>query len=96
MEQSFSSLDFVAIIFNILVGIGLPILLVLLIRKKCRMRIGPLFVGACAYIGTNMFLQGIVDTLIYIITPLADFFAENGMARSIIFGLLHGVVHLGG
>ena len=96
MEQSFSSLDFVAIIFNILVGIGLPILLALLIRKKCRMRIGPLFVGACAYIGTNMFLQGIVDTLIYIITPLAEFFAENGTARSIFFGLLHGVVHLGG
>lgn len=96
MEQAFSGLDFAAIIFNILVGIGLPILLIVLIRKKCRMRIGPLFVGACAYIGTNMFLQGIVDTLIYVITPLAEFFANNEMPRSIFFGLLHGVVQLGG
>ncbi len=96
MEQAFSGLDFAAMIFNILVGIGLPILLIILIRKKCRMRIGPLFVGACAYIGTNMFLQGIVDTLVYVITPLADFFAKNDMPRAIFFGLLHGAVQLGG
>jgi len=96
MEQPFSGLEFAAIVFNILVGIVLPILLAVLIKKKYNMRIGPLFVGACAYIGTNMFLQGIVDTVVYMIVPLANFFVEHAMPRAIFFAILHGCVQLGG
>lgn len=96
MEYTFSGLAIAGIIFNIIIGLGLPAALALVIKKKCKMRMGPLFVGACAYIAANMFLQGIVDTLILTIQPLAEYFLENGMQRSIFFGLVHGGVQLGG
>lgn len=96
MEQSFSTLSILGMIFNVFAGIGVPILLVVLIKKKYEMRIGPLFVGACAYIAANMFLQGIVDTSISLITPFATFLMENDMPRVIIISILHGAVQLGG
>lgn len=95
MEQ-FSTLMIVSMIFNVIAGIGVPILLVVLIKKKYDMRIGTLFVGACAYIAANMFLQGIVDTCVNLIQPLANFFMENAMPRAIIMAILHGAVQLGG
>lgn len=96
METAFSIPAILSIVFNILVGIGLPILLVVLIKNKYKMRIGVLFVGACAYIAANMFLQGIVDTCVYLIKPLADFFLNNPMPRAVFFAILHGGVQLGG
>lgn len=96
MEYTFSGLAIAGIIFNILVGLGLPIALAVFIKKKCKMRIGPLFIGACAYIAANMFLQGIVDTVIVLIQPLAEYFLENELPRSIFFGVVHGGVQLGG
>jgi len=96
MAQSFSTLAILCMIFNILAGVGAPILLVILIKKKTAMRIGPLFVGACAYMAANMFLQGIVDTLIGLIAPLANFLAANAKACAVIMAILHGVVQLGG
>lgn len=96
MEQSFSTLSILCMIFNIIAGIGVPILLVVLIKKKNDMRIGPLFVGACAYIAANMFLQGILDTVISLIAPFANFLVNNAMPRAVIMAILHGAVQLGG
>ena len=96
MAQSFSTLAILSMVFNILAGIAVPVLLVVIIKKKNDMRIGPLFVGACAYIAANMFLQGIVDTLISLIEPLANFLATNGKACAVIMGIVHGVIQLGG
>ena len=96
MAQSFSTLAILSMVFNVLAGIAVPILLVVFIKKKNDMRIGPLFVGACAYIAANMFLQGIVDTLIGLIAPLADFLAANAKACAVIMAVLHGVIQLGG
>lgn len=96
MEQSFSTLAIICMIFNVVAGIGVPVLLAVLIKKKYDMRIGTLFVGACAYIAANMFLQGIVDTSISLIQPLATFFVENDMPRVITMSILHGAVQLGG
>lgn len=96
MAQSFSTLAILSMVFNVLAGIAVPILLVVLIKKKNDMRIGPLFVGACAYIAANMFLQGIVDTLIGLAAPLANFLAANAKACAVIMAVLHGVIQLGG
>lgn len=95
MEQ-FSTLMIVSMVFNILVGIALPIALVVLIKKKFEMRIGPLFIGACTYLAINMILQGIVDTAINLIQPLAEFLAENAMVCAIFISVLHGLLQLGG
>ena len=96
MEQSFSTLAIISMAINTVVGIGLPILLVYLIKKKNDMRIGTLFVGACGYIGANMFLQGIFDTVISMITPVAQFLVDNAMPRVIIMSVCHGAIQLGG
>lgn len=96
MEYTFSGPAIAGSIFNILVGLGLPVALTIFIKKKWKMRIGPLFVGACAYMAANMFLQGIVDTVILLIKPLAEYFLENELPRSIFFGIVHGGVQLGG
>ena len=90
MEQ-FSTLMIVSMVFNILVGIALPIALVVLIKKKFEMRIGPLFIGACTYLAINMILQGIVDTAINLIQPLAEFLAANAMVCAIFISVLHGL-----
>ena len=95
MEQ-FSTLMIVSMVFNILVGIALPIALVVLIKKKFEMRIGPLFIGACTYLAINMILQGIVDTAINLIQPLAEFLAANAMVCAIFISVLHGLLQLGG
>lgn len=96
MEPVFSLAAVISIIFNIFVGILVPIILIFLIKKKYKMRIGVLFIGACAYIASHMFLQGIVDSCVYLIKPLATFFVNNGLVRSIVFSILHGFVQLGG
>ena len=96
MAQSFSTAAILSMIFNVLAGIGAPILLVVLIKKKNDMRIGPLFVGACAYIAANIFLQGIVDILIGSFAPLADFLVANAKVCAVIMAVLHGVIQLGG
>ncbi len=96
MEQSFSTLAIISMIFNIVVGIGLPILLVILIKKKYDMRIGTLFIGACAYIAANMFLQGIFDTVISMIPPVAQFLVDNPIPRVIIMSICHGAIQIGG
>ena len=95
MEQ-FSTFMIVSMIFNIVIGIGLPILLVILIKKKYEMRIGPLFVGACTYLAINMLLQGAVDTAINLIQPLANFLAANEMVCAVVIAVLHGLLQLGG
>lgn len=96
MEPSFSTLAILSMVFNTVVGIGLPVLLVILIKKKYDMRIGTLFIGACAYIGANMFLQGIFDTVISMITPVAQYLVDNPMPRVIIMAVCHGAIQLGG
>lgn len=96
MEPVFSLAAVLSIIFNIFVGIAVPIILVVLIRKKFKMRIGVLFIGACAYIASHLFLQGIIDSCVYLIKPLADFFVEQSLARAIVFSVLHGLAELGG
>lgn len=96
MEPSFSTLAILSMVFNTVVGIGLPVLLVILIKKKNDMRIGTLFIGACGFIAANMFLQGILDSVISLITPVANFLVENPMPRVIIMSLLHGAIQIGG
>ena len=95
MEQ-FSTLMIVSMIFNIVVGIGLPIGLAIFIKKKFEMRIGPLFIGACTYLAINMILQGVLDTAINLITPLAQFLAANTTLCAIVISVLHGLLQLGG
>lgn len=85
-----------SLVFNVLVGIGLPVSLILLIRKKTKMRIGVLFIGACAYIATNIFLLSIVDTGLYLIKPLAAYFETHVLQRCIFFALVDGAIQLGG
>lgn len=94
--ESFSIASILCMLFNVVAGIGLPIAMVVFIKKKFEMRIGPLFIGACAYLGVNIFLQGIIDAVVTLIQPLAAFFEANATPRIVIMALLHGLTHMGG
>lgn len=95
MEQ-FSTLMIASMIFNMVVGIGLPIILAIWIKKKNEMRIGPLFIGACTYLAINMLLQNVIDTIIYMMPPVANFFLENAAVGAFVMAILHGLLQLGG
>lgn len=96
MGQTFSGASIAAMSFNLILGIGLPVLLIALIKKKYKMRLGIVFIGASAYIMSDMLFLTLINTLILNITPLADFFQANHAVYSLAYGVLHGVVQVGG
>lgn len=96
MGQTFSGASIAAMSFNMILGIGLPVLLALLIKKKYKMRLGILFIGASAYIVSDMLFLTLINTLIVNIAPVADFFETNRTVYSLFYGVIHGVVQVGG
>ena len=95
MGQAFSGASIAAMSFNMILGIGLPVLLIALIKKKYKMRLGIVFIGASAYIVSDMLFLTLINTLILNITPLADFFQANRAVYYFAYGVLHGAIQVG-
>lgn len=96
MQQSFSSPVIAGMVFNTIVGIGLPLVLVLFLRKKYKLRLGVLFIGASAYILADMFALSLVNTGILSIPVLAEFFEANTAVYAFVYGIIYGLIQVGG
>lgn len=96
MGQTFSGASIAAMSFNMILGIGLPVLLIALIKRKYKMRLGIVFIGASAYIVSDMLFLTLINTLILNIAPLAEFFQANRAVYSLVYGVIYGAVQVGG
>lgn len=96
MQQSFSSPAVAGMIFNTIIGIGLPLVLVFLLKRKYKMRLGVLFIGASAYILADMFALSLINTAILSIPVLSEFFKANTAVYAFVYGIIYGLVQVGG
>lgn len=96
MEQQISNLVMAGWIFNMVIGVGLPVGLAIFIKKKNRMRIGAFFTGACANIIISMCVQPIIAAIVFNSSFTRDFFTENGFVMVVVQAVLDSVLMAGG
>jgi len=82
-------------VLDIIVGIGLPISLVMLYKKKYEVRLIPFIVGIGSYIVVSMFILGIFDSVIYM-TPLYELLENMPAVNAVFYGIFHGLIQFGG
>lgn len=81
-------------VFIMVIAVGMPVILTILVKKKAKMRIGPLFTGACAYIMVVMFAQNAVGMILVLSKPMADFFMANQQIYAVVRAVVDSVIQV--
>ena len=95
MEELFNTWKLGAMLLDIIVGFGLPISMIMIIRKKYQIRFAVGIIGVGTYIIVNSLLCGIFDVLIYQLN-LSDYLEGIPSAEAVFYGVFHGLIQFVG
>lgn len=73
------------------IGIFLPVVLLIVLRKKQKIRIAPALVGAAAFVLSALILEGTVHQLLFGISGFFNFLKANPFVYALYGGLMAGL-----